>query len=91
MKRILLPLHLVVLCSLLAGCSSDKTPPSAAEAPKPQVATNSFWPDTRAVEASRIVGYDGKQMRKSLDKALDGGDAHNKVLEDAVKDAANSQ
>ena len=33
-----------------------------------------------------MVGYDGKQMRKSVDKALNGMDAHNKDLEKATSD-----
>jgi Holliday junction resolvasome RuvABC DNA-binding subunit len=61
----------------LCGCGSEKTQPPAA--------TNTGRPDTKAVEAARAVGYDGKQMRKSVDKALDGTEQRNKELQDALK------
>ncbi len=86
MRRLFLPLQLVVLSFLISGCGSDKTPPPATEAAKSQVITNSFRPDTKAVESGSMVGYDGKQMRKSVDKALNGMDAHNKDLEKATSD-----
>jgi len=38
-----------------------------------------------------MVGYDGKKMRKAVDKALNGMDARNQDLENAIKNDAASQ
>jgi Holliday junction resolvasome RuvABC DNA-binding subunit len=73
MKSALIALACVALC----GCSEKKAEPQAEE--------KTGRPDTKAVEAAGMVGYDGKQMRKAVDKALDKTEERNKELEDALK------
>jgi len=66
-----------LLCLVLCGCGSEKE--------KPQAEEKGGRPDTKAIEAARMVGYDGKQMRKSVDKALNGTEERNKELENVLK------
>lgn len=62
----------------LCGCGSQKE--------EPLKDTTTGWPDTKAVEAARMVGYDGKQMRGAVDKALDKTEKRNKELENVTKE-----
>jgi len=73
MKPVLIGLFWMVFC----GCGSEKAQPPAED--------KTGRPDTKAVEAARIVGYDGKQMRKAVDKALDKTEERNKELENVLK------
>jgi len=36
---------------------------------------------TRALEAADLVGYDGKMLRKSVDRIREGNEKHNQELE----------
>jgi Holliday junction resolvasome RuvABC DNA-binding subunit len=65
------------MCVVLCGCGEKKVEPQVEEKPG--------RPDTKAVEAAGMVGYDGKQMRKAVDKALDKTEERNKDLQDALK------
>ena len=38
-------------------------------------------PETRNIEAADAMGYNGKEVRKNVDGALDANDAHNAQLE----------
>lgn len=38
-------------------------------------------PETRGIEAADSIGYNGKEIRKKVDGALDANDAHNAQLE----------
>lgn len=38
-------------------------------------------PETRSIEAADAMGYNGKEVRKKVDGALDANDAHNAQLE----------
>jgi Holliday junction resolvasome RuvABC DNA-binding subunit len=71
------PILIALVCAALCGCGSEKTQPQAEQ--------NTGRPDTKAIEAARMVGYDGKQMRKAVDKALDGTEQRNKELENVLK------
>ncbi len=44
-------------------------------------------PETKTLEAAGLVGYDGKQLRKSVDKVLDARDQKNKEVEDAIQES----
>lgn len=41
--------------------------------------------ETKTLQAADLAGYDGKQLRKSVDKVLDANDQQNKNLEDAIR------
>ncbi len=41
-------------------------------------------PETKTLQAAGLVGYDGKQIQRSVDKILDAKDQRNKELEDAL-------
>ncbi|HEX4653124.1 MAG TPA: hypothetical protein VH227_02660 [Candidatus Udaeobacter sp.] len=36
---------------------------------------------TKALEAADLVGYDGKQLRKTTDRILDANDKHNRDIQ----------
>jgi hypothetical protein len=60
---------------LLTACSQE--PPPA----KPDTGR----PETRNLEAADAVGYNGKEIRKKVDGALDANDAHNAELEQQMQ------
>lgn len=62
---------------ILTGCGSQPESPPASDA--------AGRPDTKAVEAARAVGYDGKQMRRALDNALDRAEERKKELETVTR------
>ncbi|MBM3860596.1 MAG: hypothetical protein FJ395_13225 [Verrucomicrobia bacterium] len=76
--RILKSLLIVPVGMALCGCGSEKVEPQAEGQPG--------RPDTKAVEAARIVGYDGKQMRKTVDNALNKTEERNRELENVTKE-----
>lgn len=41
-------------------------------------------PETKTLQAAGLVGYDGQQLRKGVDKVLDATDQRNKQLENAI-------
>lgn len=43
--------------------------------------------ETKTLQAAGLVGYDGKQLQKSVDKVLDAADQRNKQLEDGLNKA----
>jgi hypothetical protein len=43
--------------------------------------------ETKPVQAADLVGYDGKQLRKNVDKVRDAADQRNKELEDKLHEA----
>lgn len=71
------PTLIALMCVALCGCGSEKEKPQAEEKGRP---------DTKAVEAARAVGYDGKQMRKAVDKALNGTEERNRELEKVTQE-----
>jgi Holliday junction resolvasome RuvABC DNA-binding subunit len=42
--------------------------------------------ETRNIEAADAMGYNGKQIRKKVDGALDANDAHNAQLEQQMNE-----
>jgi hypothetical protein len=58
---------------LSSGCEekTDATDPTAQSTPG----------STKALEAADLVGYDGKMLRKSVDRIKEGNEKHNQELE----------
>lgn len=82
-----LPLVLLVLL-FLAAC--DVSPPPAP--PQPAAAVEEATPEraeTKGLEAASLVGYDGKRVRKGVDKTLNNNDEHNQQLEQTLKESGN--
>jgi hypothetical protein len=71
-------LGIMILSTMLSlsGCE-EKT---AATDPIPQSTPGS----TKVLEAVDLVGYDGKRLRKSVDRIKDGNEKHNQDLEKTV-------
>lgn len=69
----------VAIVMLLQACSHQEPPP----AKEPDTGR----PETRKLEAADAMGYNGKAIRKNVDKALDGNDAHNAELEKNMQEA----
>ena len=61
---------------LLAACSQEPPP----------VKPDTGRPETRSLEAADAVGYNGKEIRKKVDGALDANDAHNAELEKQMQE-----
>ena len=58
---------------LSSGCEKE----TAATDPTSQSTPGS----TKSLEAADLVGYDGKRLRKSVDRIRDGNEKHNQELE----------
>jgi len=58
---------------LSSGCEKE----TAATDPTAQSTPGS----TKLLEAADLVGYDGKKLRKSVDRIRDGNEKHNQELE----------
>src|SRR6476660_7529324 len=65
---------LILLTMLLASGCEKKT---AATDPTAQSTPGS----TKVLEAADLVGYDGKRLRKSVDRIKDANERHNRELE----------
>ncbi len=65
---------------ILIQASCSKAPPP----PKPTVA-DTGRPETRSLEAADAIGYNGKEVRHKLDKALDANDATTKQIDQAAE------
>jgi len=65
------------LAFIQASCSKEPPPP------KPAVVDNGR-PETRSIEAADSIGYNGKEIRHKLDKALDANDATSKQMDQAA-------
>ena len=78
----------LLLCALfvIAGCSPEKPKASNPEASP----STQGRPETRGIEASSAVGYDGAAMRRSVDNALNKNDARNAEMQKAI-DQANGK
>jgi hypothetical protein len=67
-------LVIVFATTLLSSGCEKKT---AATDPTPQSTLGS----TKVLEAADLVGYDGKRLRKSVDRIKDANEKHNQELE----------
>jgi hypothetical protein len=67
-------LVIVFATTLLSSGCEKKT---AATDPTPQSTLGS----TKVLEAADLVGYDGKRLRRSVDRIKDANEKHNQELE----------
>jgi hypothetical protein len=72
------------LMLIMSGCGEDKSKTSSSES-SPAIGPGRT--ETRGIEASSIVGYDGAGMRRSVDRALNQADARNAEQAKAIEQA----
>ncbi len=72
-------------CCAVIGCDQHQL--SKHEEPAETVPPTDGRAETKNLRAADAVGYDGKQLKRTLDRALDANDQHNEQLEDAEKTA----
>jgi ABC-type Zn uptake system ZnuABC Zn-binding protein ZnuA len=82
--KVLLPITgatITVAAVLLSSGCQKKT---VATNPDPKQ-NNASQEKTKPLQAADLVGYDGTQLRKSVDKIIQRNDKHNKELENATE------
>ncbi len=82
--KIVLPLSVAVIsfAAILLSSGCQKKTVATNPDPKPN---NALQEKTKPLQAADLVGYDGTQLRKSVDKIIQGNDKHNKELEKATE------
>jgi hypothetical protein len=73
---------ITVAAVLLSSGCQKKTVSTNPDAQR----NNELHEKTKPLQAADLVGYDGTQLRKSVDKIIKGNDKHNKELENATED-----
>jgi hypothetical protein len=83
--KIALPLSVAMIsfATILLSSGCQKKTVATNPGPKPN---NASQEKTKPLQAADLVGYDGTQLRKSVDKIIQGNDKHNKELENATED-----
>lgn len=71
--------RLLLICGIFAVAACNSGNPPAAK--------HQGRPETKKLEAASVAGYDGKAVRKSVDKSMDEVDAHSDDLNKALKSA----
>ena len=66
----------------ITGCGQSHS--HAKDEQKQAEQTSGGRSETETLQAAGLVGYDGKQLRKNVDKVLDAKDQRNKELEDRL-------
>jgi hypothetical protein len=61
---------------LSSGCEKKTAATNPASESKPELRES-----TKPLEAAGLVGYDGKRLRKSVDRIREGNEKHNQELE----------
>lgn len=72
--RSILSRMIVALLFLLSGCEKETTNSTSQSTPG----------STKILEAADLVGYDGKRLRKSVDRIKENNEKHNQELEKTV-------
>ena len=82
--KIVLPLSVAVIsfAAILLSSGCQKETVATNPDPKPN---NASREKTKPLQAADLAGYDGTQLRKSVDKIIQGNDKHNKELENATE------
>lgn len=75
-RRSILSVIIFATALLAVGCEKE----SVATDPTSQSTPGS----TKVLEAADLVGYDGKRLRKSVDRIKDANEKHNQELERAA-------
>jgi hypothetical protein len=83
--KIALPLSVAMIsfATILLSSGCQKKTVATNPGPKPN---NASQEKTKPLKAADLAGYDGTQLRKSVDKIIQGNDKHNKELENATED-----
>lgn len=82
--KVLLLLTCVTIAFTTILLSSGCQKKTVAANPDPKL-NNSSQEKTKPLRAADLVGYDGTQLKKSVDKIIQGNDKHNKELENATE------
>jgi hypothetical protein len=82
--KIVLPLSVAVISFATILLSSGCQKQTVARNPDSQ-RKNELHEKTKPLQAADLAGYDGTQLRKSVDKIIQGNDKHNKELENATE------
>ena len=82
--KIVLPVSAAVIsfAAILLSSGCQKKTVATNPDPKPN---NALQEKTKPLQAADLVGYDGTQLRKSVDKIIQGNDKHNKELENTTE------
>ncbi len=72
----------IAFATILLSSGCQKKTVATNPDPKPN---NASQEKTKPLQAADLVGYDGTQLRKSVDKIIQGNDKHNKELENATE------
>ena len=72
----------IAFATILLSSGCQKKTVATNPDPKPN---NASQEKTKPLQAADLVGYDGTQLRKSVDKIIQGKDKHNKELENATE------
>jgi hypothetical protein len=59
---------------LSSGCEKERADPTSQRTPG----------STKVLEAADLVGYDGKRLRRSVDRIKEANEKHNQELEKTV-------
>jgi len=81
--KVLLPLRCVAITFAVILLSPGCRKQTVARNPDSQRNTE-LHENTKPLQASDLVGYDGTKLRKSVDKIIQENDKHNKDLENAT-------
>jgi len=73
----------ITFAAILLSSGCQKKTVVTKPDPKPN---NASQEKTKPLQAADLVGYNGTQLRKSVDKITQGNDKHNKELEKATED-----
>ncbi len=82
--KVLLLLACVTIAFATMLLSSGCQKKTVATNPDPK-SNNASQEKTKPLQAADLVGYNGTQLRKSVDKIIQSNDKHNKELESATE------
>ena len=76
---------LIVALFVFAMTACDQGQSQARDDQSPPDSPASGRSDTKTLQAADLVGYNGKQLRKSVEKVLDANDQRNKQLQEDIQ------
>lgn len=80
-KKLMMFLGIGIL--FIAGCGSSEKPVEKTQVAKPPLSkAEQLKEQAKVAEAASLVGYDGKAIRKDLEKIIDQSEAENKRLKE---------
>ena len=72
--RSILSMMISTMVLLSSGCEKERADPTSQSTPG----------STKVLEAADLVGYDGKRLRRSVDRIKEANEKHNQELEKTV-------